>query len=82
MKIPEHIKNIKTLVGYLESTNKKSCETGADMAFIIAERYYSDLIKSLEDKIQSLNQQVDFYKNDLTTLSNIIMTHTSKGIEN
>lgn len=77
-KIPESVKkSITTRVGYVESENKKSCQTGADVAFNIAEEYYEPIINNLKRQLDFARNPSDQLKNDIKMLSAIFKRYSA-----
>jgi hypothetical protein len=78
MEIPKYIKeNLKTLLGYAEAEDKKSFETGANMAFYKAEEFYKDKIKSLETNLENYKKAYDSTRQEIADIANFFKAHQS-----
>lgn len=67
---------VKGTVGYYESGNKAEFIKGAQVAIGRIGELYAEQIELYQKEIANLHKEVDLYRNDLSTLSSIILKYS------
>ena len=67
---------VKGTIGYHESVNKTEFAKGARVAISKISELYEEQIQQYQNDIANLQKEADLYRNDLSTLSSIILKYS------
>lgn len=76
-ELPEQTKKeIKNTIGYVEADNKNHFMVGANVAFFIAEKYYSPIIGKMNNDYQRLYEDFKNIYVDFITVASILKKYS------